>query len=367
MSKAATAQPQGGSYIGSVLAGWPALLLSVIVLIAAVYAFSPRPQPPFPETHVRPERLLVNGLARQDARWIAAGELGQILIADDPNGPWRSATVEPQRGSTFTQVIFVAKDVAIAVGHDGWIVRSEDNGQTWKEAAWNGPAPEPAPSAAPADGPPPDLDTPPPLPPDPFLGIAGPYDGKLFAFGGFGLMMTSTDLGKTWERVTDPALGDGHLNGMTRAADRSLLLVGERGAMLRSTDLGQTWALLPQVYTGSFYGVMTLPDALLAYGMRGNVFRSDDDGQSWKKIPLSIQTSIHGGAVTAGGKVVLVGEGNRVFTSDDAGKTFTLVAEGRLQRMSTVRPIGESEWLTAGESGIRLIKPSQAPQQGAQP
>src|SRR3546814_4149247 len=32
-----------------------------------------------------------------------------------------------------------------------------------------------------------------PLQPDPLLGIAGPFNGRIFAFGGFGLMLKSED------------------------------------------------------------------------------------------------------------------------------------------------------------------------------
>lgn len=67
----------------------PALIISLLVLAAAAYSFSPRPLPPFPETVVRADGLLLNSLAVNGNRWVAVGELGHILIADDPSGPWR--------------------------------------------------------------------------------------------------------------------------------------------------------------------------------------------------------------------------------------------------------------------------------------
>src|SRR3546814_10192212 len=45
-----------------------------------------------------------------------------------------------------------------------------------------------------------------PLQPDPLLGIAGPFNGRIFAFGGFGLMLKSEDQGQNWTRVTDATL-----------------------------------------------------------------------------------------------------------------------------------------------------------------
>src|SRR3546814_8200944 len=68
----------------------------------------------------------------------------------------------------------------------------------------------------------------------------------------------SSDLGQNWTRVTDATLGDHHLNAMVRAADGALIVVGERGLMARSADNGDSWQLLPQVYDGSFFGVLAL-------------------------------------------------------------------------------------------------------------
>lgn len=315
----------------STLSGWPALLVSVIVFAAAVYSFSPRPQPPFPATAVEPHELLITGVARSGSRFVAVGEQGRIMIADAAAGPWREVTLKPQRGSTFTQVAFVDQNLVLAVGHDGWIVRSEDGGESWKEAAFDAGRSEP------------------------LLGLAGPYENKLFAFGAFGQFLSSADRGLTWQRETHAAMSDRHLNAMTRAKHGVLLLVGERGLMLRSADGGHTWTLLPEIYAGSFYGALSLPGGeLLVHGMRGNVFVSPDGGTSWQRSVVPEAVSLYGGAVTDQGGVVLVGENNSVMVSKDRGATFTLLSQGDRQRLAAVIPLTEGEWLTAGEAGIGI-------------
>src|SRR3546814_11992431 len=111
-----------------------------------------------------------------------------------------------------------------------------------------------------------------PLQPDPLLGIAGPFNGRIFAFGGFGLMLKSEDQGQNWTRVTDATLGDHHLNAMVRAADGALIVVGERGLMARSADNGDSWQLLPQVYDVSFFGVLPLNyKTFFAFGITHHV------------------------------------------------------------------------------------------------
>jgi photosystem II stability/assembly factor-like uncharacterized protein len=137
MNDSASASAARNAAAGGGLSGLPALIVAALVIAGAVYSFSPRKPPAFAETRVQPDRLLVNSVARSNGRLVAVGEQGQILLADDAQGPWRSAELTPQRGSTLTDVRFADARVAVAVGHDGWIVRSDDGGETWTEIAFN--------------------------------------------------------------------------------------------------------------------------------------------------------------------------------------------------------------------------------------
>jgi photosystem II stability/assembly factor-like uncharacterized protein len=343
----------------------PAYAIVVLVVLAAMYSFAHRPLPPFAPTEVRPDKLLVNGLARQGDRLIAAGELGHILIADNPEGPWRVAKVEPERGSMFTRAAFVGDKVALAVGHDGWIVRSADGGETWKEVAFDQGRP------------------------DPLLGIAGPFEGTLFAFGAFGLFMTSTDEGQSWQPApltieeaggkkakpaaeadpnADPfanfnatdSQADRHLNAMTQLPDGSLLLVGERGTVLQSRDTGATWKSLESGYEGSFFGVLVLAGEsnarILAFGMRGNAFYSDDQGKTWHRAETPRKVSLFSGLVLASGDVALVGDNNTVLVSKDRGATFTLGTEAKVRGLAAglaeAIELPGNALLTVGDTGI---------------
>jgi photosystem II stability/assembly factor-like uncharacterized protein len=356
------------------LGAWPAYAMVLVVLLAAVYSFSHRPPPPFPPTQIHPDKLLVNGLARSGARIVAAGELGHILIADGPDGPWREAKVEPQRSSTFTRAAFIDENTALAVGHDGWIVRSTDKGETWKEVAYDAQRP------------------------DPLLGVAGPFDGKLFAFGAFGLFLTSTDLGQTWQPAAlaiagedeaeaepapaaevdpnadpfanfteggDSAQADRHINQVISVPDGSLLLVGERGLLLQSTDSGASWRKLDSGYEGSFFGALALADnRLLAFGMRGNAYHSIDLGKTWQRSETPRKVSLFSGTVLANGDAVLVGDNNTVLVSKDAGATFTLASEAKVRGLAAgtaeVIALPDGSLLTAGDGGIVRRAPGGA-------
>ena len=353
----------------------PSVLFAVAVAGASVYAFSHRPPPPFAPTQVQSDRIQINGVAQVGKRLIAVGELGRILISDDGKA-WTEAKVEQPRGSTLTQVLAI-EGALLAVGHDGWVLRSEDQGSNWKEVQFT------------AEG-------------DPLLGVSGPYDGQLFAYGSFGLFLTSADGGKTWTKETlteegaaapaaadaaaaaaDPAaapaeaappaeedpwadpfanvgqaaagIGDRHLNGMTRAADGSLWLVGERGLLLQSKDQGKTWKDHAGVYAGSFFGILSLPSrGLLVYGMRGNAYYSTDSGQTWQKSKIPEALSLFSGGVTAQNEIILVGASNAVFVSRDGGISFTRMSPTNQKSLTAVLPLSSGDILLAGEGGVEL-------------
>ncbi len=349
---------------GSFSRGWPSLVLTVLVLLAALYSFSHRPPPPFPATQVHPNGLLVNALAREGKRLLAVGEQGRILIADAPEGPWREAAVAQQRDSTLTSVAFIAEGVAIAAGHEAWILRSEDRGETWTEVAFSTEQS------------------------DPILGIAGPYDGKLYAYGAFGKFLVSTDLGKTWSAMplvdegaaAEPAtaepdpeaedydpfaaytagassgggLGERHLNALLRTRDGTLWLAGERGLLARSSNGGESWKVLDPVYAGSWFGLLELPgNAVLAFGMRGNAYLTRDNGASWSKAKVPMPLSLFGGALDADGNVILVGASDAVLKSTDNGASFELVSQKDRRSISAVLPLESGGWLTGGEAGVK--------------
>jgi photosystem II stability/assembly factor-like uncharacterized protein len=355
---------RAGNQAGEALSeNWPGWAVAALVIIAALYSFSPRPPHEFAPTGLHADRLLITSVASESQRLVAVGEQGNILYADSVQGPWRSAHIEPNRGSTLTRVLALGNGVMLAVGHDSWILRSQDRGQNWKEVQFNGEKSEP------------------------LLGIAGPYDGKLYAFGAFGQFMTSRDLGVSWQQETlveeggsaapkaptfDPTdifagasdlgggLAESHLNDMTLAADGSLYLVGERGLIARSTNAGKSWRVLPEIYPGSFYGVLALPAGrVLVYGMRGNTFYTDNAGRSWQRSKVPGDNSLFGGTRLRDGRLLLMGANNTLLMSSDNGTSFVQVSEKGPHGVISALPIDQDEFLKVGEGGLTLVRVGQ--------
>lgn len=310
------------------------MVMAVAVGAAAVYAFAPRPLPPFAATAVRADRLQINGLAQVGRRLVAVGEAGHILLSDDGGTQWRDAVVQPQTGSTLNQVLFSDAQHGVAVGHDGWIVKTDDGGANWHQVQFDAKHSEPLLGLAHAVG-----------------NTAG---APLFAVGSFGKFLVSRNGGAQWQtQALLPAVGEAHLNALTAGPDGRFMLTGENGMLLRSRDGGTQWEQIALPYKGSLFGALALSaDTWLVYGMRGNVFRSEDFGATWEAVDTGLQTSFFGGVRLHSGRIVLVGQGGAVLMSDDLGKHFRIHRIGGMQSLTSILEIAPGKELVGGEAGI---------------
>lgn len=350
---------------GGLLKGWPALIFSVYLVAAAIYAYSPRHYPPSPETRVHADDIIVIDVAEQDGRYVAVGELGNILLTDNPTGEWHEAEIHGAHRATLTAVNFVAEDVAVAVGHSGWIIRSEDGGQSWTEVRFDK-----------------NQDA-------PLLGLTGSHNGKMLAVGAFSQYLVSKDLGRTWkartldmkkvgedaqnpeakqsEKEYNPfaafmagggiqALAQLHYYDIAAASDGTLFLAGERGLIARSRDQGQTWLRLDEIYDGSFYGLVPLPgNRMLIYGMRGHAYVTDDGGKTWQRSDIPVAYSLFAGVHTEDGRIVLAGAAHTILVSTDGGADFTLLEANSRSDIADILRISGDKWLTVGIAGIDVI------------
>lgn len=312
------------------------LAMAIAVGAAAVYAFSPRPLPPFAATAVRADRLQINGLVQVGKRLVAVGEAGHILLSDDDGAHWRDAVIQPQTGSTLNQVLFSDALHGVAVGHDGLIVKTDDGGANWRLVRFDDKHSEPLLGLASVGG------------------TGGASAATLFAVGSFGKFLVSHDAGEHWEAPPRlPMVGEAHLNALTRGTKGRLMLTGENGTLLRSSDDGAQWEPLALPYKGSLFGALALSaDIWLVYGMRGNVFRTEDFGATWERIDTGLQTSFFGGMKFDSGRIALVGQGGAVLLSDDHGKHFRIHSIGGMASLTSIIQIAPARALVSGEAGI---------------
>jgi photosystem II stability/assembly factor-like uncharacterized protein len=154
-------------------------------------------------------------------------------------------------------------------------------------------------------------------------GIVLPGSGGLLLWGTDATILRSPD-GAAW--VHADTRGEADLARIAANIDGSVLLaVGARGVILRSTDGGRSWqsvlnADAADLETASFHGPSA---AWIAAGARGRLLRSTDSGKSWKPLPSPLTSALHTSFVDAKTqKLMIGGDDGVVGVSADGGLSW---------------------------------------------
>lgn len=277
------------------------------------------------------------------SRLVVAGDRGHILYSDDGGASWTQAKVPARQ--LLTAVYFTDDRHGWAVGHDALILATTDGGETW------------APQYEDREGEVPLLD----------VWFENAEHG--LAVGAYGTLLETHDGGQHWEDIRDRLDNeDGyHLNAITAIKDSGLFVVGEMGGMFRSSDMGQTWERVESPYQGSLFGVISGSEAglVVAFGLRGHLFRSMDFGSSWETISLGnrdnpLEAGLADGNVLGDGRMVVIGHGGVVLSSDDQGRSFEIYNRPDRRSLSGVVANAHGNLILVGQSGVRIASPSGA-------
>jgi photosystem II stability/assembly factor-like uncharacterized protein len=277
-------------------------------------------------------KILLLDAARAGSRLVAVGDRGYILASDDNGDSWRR--VSAPEGPLLTSVFFADAKTGWAVGHDSMILSTRDGGEQWTKQF---SSPDEA---------------------KPLLDVLFTDIDKGFAVGAYGAFLTTQDGGKTWKsgKVSQE---DKHLNAITALNDGRLMIVGEAGTMLFSSDRGTTWTAAESPYKGSYFGVVEAADkSIIIFGLRGRIFRTADGGISWTAIEVKVddkplQSSLLGGARLADGSIMLAGIQGTVLLSKDHGASFQKLKTDTAKQFSTVVQGTPNSVVLLGESGPR--------------
>lgn len=321
--------------------------------------------------------------ARHDDRLLVVGEEGQALWSDDNGQSWSQAEVPVSLA--LTSVTFAGNGDAWATAHDGYLLHSGDNGETWAvklsgsdvatlsvgsieaqvaelEAALEEATDDTFEDAQWA------LDEATFALDEAMLavdeGMTTPllkvwFDGDLgFALGAYNVFLRTADGGATWQahgtRLDNP--NKYHLYAITRSAAGTLLVAGEAGTLQRSLDDGESWQRIETPYPGSFFGAVAPADgSLLVFGLRGNVFRSVDEGATWDAVRTGDSRTLMCGFASADGTVVLAGSAGAVLSSRDNGASFSTVPTEGNRVYSDVLSTADGRILLVGFGGISIL------------
>lgn len=251
--------------------------------------------------------------------------LGLLLVGGA--GPLRAAWENlPLEGGEIFTVAFDPSnpDRALAGTTAGHLYRSDDGGSTWRPAG----APVPFPGWVVGN-----LLFDPDRPGRLWVGLWGVLGG--------GLVVTSDDLGVSWQVRSRGLEGAGQVYALARPPGRpDRILAGTRFGVYRSLDGGETWSKVSSAMpglemVGSLFVEGSQPDRILA-GTWRRAFRSDDGGSTWYGVfeGMVLDTEVYALRPVLGGSPdeVWAATCGWVYQSPDFGRTWKRWQGGLLER-----------------------------------
>lgn len=320
------------------------------------------------------QKVVLIDLARAGDRLVAVGERGLVLLSDDNGETWRQAAVPVS--VTLSAVQFVDANNGWALGNAGVVLATRDGGESWTlqldglraaqielaaakadqiNAADQDSALVRVQSAERllADG----ADK-------PFLALEFVDAQRGLIVGAFGLALQTTDGGATWQsrmgQIANP-MGM-HLYAISRQ-DSHWFLAGEQGYLARSDDDGASFAQLESPYEGSFFTLQNRADgALLVAGLKGSAFISQDDGASFQSLAVHMPISFSDSTRLADGEVLLANQGGALFRSNtQTGATLVPLGKPLGKPVSSLIQAADGSLIVAGFTGLlRIPQPTTA-------
>lgn len=278
-------------------AGWACAALVSAAAIAGVQELADALDAP---ATMRAEALrsTVTGIAGSGSTLIAVGPRGMVLRSSDLGSQWQQVAVPVS--ADLTSVRVSGPQVAWVVGHDAVILKSVDGGASWTRVLDGRMLFKTMTQAAQGDerlakevertmGQSATADVWP----------TGLFDlmfldaERGFAVGAFGLLLATTDGGKTWQpwgmHADNPR--QFHLYAIGGDARRPYI-AGEQGLLLRLDEAGQRFVRVETPYKGSYFGVTADGPRILVYGLRGNAYLSADEGTTWRRIETGTDANL---------------------------------------------------------------------------
>lgn len=306
----------------------PSLAATTVTLASALMAgplYQPATMTP------RAARAVLTRVVLAGDRLVAMGERGMVVLSDDGGRQWRQARVPVS--VTLTSANFVDARQGWIAGHSGVVLHTADGGENWVLQT-DGVALAKA-SLVQAQGLP-DTAT------DrdrriqnaqrqvddgadkPLLSICFADALHGMVVGAFGLAATTDDGGKTWTPCRDrlPNPMSMHLYAVAHH-DKAWVVAGEQGVLMRSSDDGASFeALAAPSERTLFAATATDNGGFVLAGLLGAACRIDPGSTVVTSIKLPAPLTTLSCAELRDGRVMLLAQGGRLFSSSDGGVHF---------------------------------------------
>jgi photosystem II stability/assembly factor-like uncharacterized protein len=115
-------------------------------------------------------------------------------------------------------------------------------------------------------------------------------EDKVFAVGERGIILSSTNSGKSWKQIKSPV--DVTLTGVSFSSKTTGWIVGHESTILQTTDGGETWVIKRyKPEEERFYMSVNFVSPQQGYvlGTDGELWITEDAGETWKLTLLSVE------------------------------------------------------------------------------
>lgn len=310
------------------------------------------------------ERRPMMAVARAGDRLVAVGSRGLIIWSDDQGVTWVQAKVPVQ--SDLLAIHFPTNLDGWAVGHDGVVLHSADAGKTWSKQLDGLIAAEAFKKIYSAMGPMgkealgqlmQNYKAGPALP---FLDVWFEDKQIGFAVGSFGMLITTTDGGKSWEPALHRVANEQSLNlNAVRGLGNDLYIVGERGKIYQLDRDSGRFIAEDTGYLGSFFGVIGNSNVLIAFGLRGTTYRCNKTklrtgrgNNCWEPVSIPTEQTITAGVTDRDGNFVLVDAAGQFILLDKEAKDARLLPMEHPMRTTGI-VLDRSTYIVTGLEGVR--------------
>lgn len=261
---------------------------------------------------------------------VVVGERGHLLRSLDEGQTWKQELV-PTR-ATLTGIHASAEGTLVVVGHQGTLLRwSPASGDSWSRVQ--------AGLTMEAN----------------LLAVYSPCHGRWWALGAYGLFLESLDDGVIWTQRSIAEV-DLHLHAVIALSDEHYLIPGEGGLLLESRDGGSVWEEIDSPYDGSLFGGCVLPSGeVLLHGLRGHVFVGHPDSGEWREVKTPIQTLIASHALLDDGRVVLGAAGGYFLIARPEEWVWQVWNDDQMPLTSQMLPLADASVLVCGGRGAKRL------------
>lgn len=237
---------------------------------------------------------------------------------------WTWQNPKPE-GNTLVSVSVFGSNNAVAVGHEGLILRSADNGETWSKIT---------------------------------SGTKGNLKGVCINDNGSGWIVSgtvlkTTDFGLTW--TIQPTGTSRYFYAVDTKDGINCVIAGSSGTVCVTNDGGASWTARPTSSTKTIRALYTNGSGLIYTGHDGGIIqKSTDNGLTWTNQPTPTTSAI--ADIKFFGNIgIAVSTWGKVLRTTDAGVTWTLTTYEDTGNLKIISFLDANNILIWGEASKTLV------------